>query len=57
MTEHWGVCPFCKLKVKYDSEARTLAHEIPVCDGFKAHIAKDFPRAYAAWIAELAEKP
>ena len=49
-----GVCPYCKLKVRYDDEARTLEHEVPVCDEFKERIAKDFPRVHAQWVAEQA---
>jgi|GEM_PF-3011711 len=49
-----GACPYCKLKVRYDNEARTLEHEVPVCVKFEARIAKDFPRAHAAWVAEQA---
>jgi hypothetical protein len=49
-----GACPYCKRKVRHDSEARTLEHEVPVCGEFEARIAKDFPRAHAEWVAEQA---
>jgi|HubBroStandDraft_2_1064218.scaffolds.fasta_scaffold00990_5 hypothetical protein len=55
MTIRDGTCPYCRLAVRYDDEAKTLAHEVPDCDQFVARIARDFPRVHARWLAEKAE--
>ena len=57
MTIKDGTCPYCKLVVRYDDEEKTLAHEVPSCAEFMARIARDFPRVYARWLAEVATDP